>query len=575
LKNFIQKAFLAAALLWTAGATGQNILDNTGISGSMPFDGAYYQPDEKLGITDSTLDGKLLRMNAFTEVNYTWKNFSAGMRFEAYLPPLLGYDPPYEGVGVPYWFVNYKNDLIEVTAGNFYEEFGNGMTLRTYQEWTLGYDNSIRGLRVKVTPYKGIAIKGVWGVQRYYWEPYKDHNRGIVKGADANFYLNDMFKGMKNSKVKLEIGGSFVSDYQAGKSLDYVVGTDIYTLTLPENVANYGGRINLNIGGFNMTTEYTHKINDPSAMNHYIYKPGNGFYLNLAYSQKGFGITGQMKRIDNMSYKSKRSVTNNMLNINYLPSITKEHTYYLCSMYPYATQPVGEFGFSGQLTYSIKKNTRLGGKTGWNFVANYSQVNALGEQAINDTTPIGMPGTEGYTTSFFDIGKELYYREFSVEATKKFGKKWKGIFTYLNQAYNKDVVEGHNNEYGIIYSNIAVADITWRITADYALRWEIQGLWSLPATDIHEANTGDWTAGLVELTINPHWFFAISDQWNYGNPDTEMRLHYYNVNLGYVYNSTRIALAYGRQREGIICVGGVCRYVPASTGLTLTITSSF
>jgi hypothetical protein len=574
LKSFIRTALLAVTLAWASGAAAQNILDNTGISGSMQVDAAYYRPDSALGITDSTLDGRVLRMNGFTEVNYTWKNFSAGMRFEAYLPPLLGYDPQYEGAGVPYWFVNYKTELIEVTAGNFYEQFGNGMTLRAYQEWTLGYDNSIRGIRVKVTPHKGIAIKGLWGYQRYYWDPYKDHNRGIVKGADADLYLNDLFKGMENSKVKVGLGASFVSDYQAGKTLDYVIGDDIYTLTLPENVSNCGGRINLNIGGFNLYSEYVYKINDPSAMNHYIYKPGNGLYLNLAWSQKGFGISGQLKRIDNMSYKSKRSVTNNMLNINYLPSITKEHTYYLASMYPYATQPTGEFGFAGQLTYSINKHTKMGGKNGWNIMVNYSQVNAIGKDSVSGGY-IGEPGTLGYSSSFFDIGKNLYYRDFNIEVTKKFGKKWKGIFTYLNQAYNRDVVEGHKDEYGIVYSNIGVADITWRMTNDYSLRWEVQGLWSAKAKEGYENNTGDWAASLLELTINPHWFFSVSDQWNYGNPNAEMQLHYYNVNVGYVYNTTRIALAYGRQREGIICVGGVCRYVPASTGVTLTVTSSF
>ena len=572
MKSFTRKALLLFALLWASGAAAQSFLDNTGISGSMQFDGSYYMADDKLGITDSTLDGKSLRMNGFAEINYNWRNFTAGLRFEAYLPPLMGYDVQYEGVGVPYWFVNYKNDIIDVTAGNFYEQFGNGMTLRTYQEWTLGYDNSLRGLRVKVTPYKGITLKGVWGVQRYYWEPYKEHNRGIVKGADADFYLNDMFKGMEKSKVKLELGGSFVSNYQAGKTLDVVVGDTTYTLFLPENIANYGGRINLNIGGFNLYTEYAHKINDPSALNKYIYKPGDGFYANVSYSRKGFGISAQLKRIDNMSYKSKRSVTNNMLNINYLPSITKEHTYYLASMYPYATQPTGEFGFAGQITYSIKKNSKVGGKYGWNFIANYSQVNALGKTLIEG----GEAGTLGYKSGFFDIGDELYYREFSLEVTKKFNKKWKGIFTYLNQAYNRDVVEGHNSEYGIVHSNIGIADVTYRITDDLALRWELQGLWSKKAdTGLYEANTGHWAAGLVELTINPHWFFSVSDQWNYGNTDKEMRLHYYNVNLGYVYKATRIALAYGRQREGIICVGGVCRYVPASTGLTLTITSTF
>jgi hypothetical protein len=34
-------------------------------------------------------------------------------------------------------------------------------------------------------------------------------------------------------------------------------------------------------------------------------------------------------------------------------------------------------------------------------------------------------------------------------------------------------------------------------------------------------------------------------------------------------------LGYGKRREGIFCVGGVCRAVPASSGLEMTFTSSF
>ena len=122
----------------------QDFLKGSEVHGSMQADATYYLTDPKTGITDSTLAGKLIRMNAFTEVNYSLGNFTAGMRFEAYLPPLTGYDVQYNGVGVPYWYVNYKNDFIDITAGNFYEQFGYGMMLRTYQEWTLGYDNSLR-----------------------------------------------------------------------------------------------------------------------------------------------------------------------------------------------------------------------------------------------------------------------------------------------------------------------------------------------------------------------------------------------------------------------------------------------
>lgn len=547
----------------------QDFLKGSEIHGSMQADAVYYLTDPKTGITDSTLDGKLVRMNGFTEVNYSLGDFSAGMRFEAYLPPLAGYDQQYNGVGVPYWYANYKNEFIDITAGNFYEQFGNGLMFRTYQEWTLGYDNSLRGLRVKVMPYKGVTFKGVYGVQRYYWDPYKDYNRGIVKGADADFYLNDMIKGWEDGKVKLTLGGSFVSVYQQGKSQDIASGGKIYTIKLPENVSNYGGRLNLNIGGFNLFSEFAHKINDPSNRNNYIYKNGNGMFTNLSYSQKGLGISLMSKWIDNMSYKSDRSVTNNMVDINYLPSITKEHSYMLASMYPYATQPNGEVGLSATVTLRLDKNSTLGGKNGMSIALNFSQVNGLNKKPVNDSTAIDQFATQGYTSSFYGVGKDVYYQDANIEITKKFSKTWKGIFTWLYQTYNKDIVEGHaQGDYGTIYSQIGVADIEWKVAPRKTLRFELQGLWT-------KQDKGNWAGVLVEYTVSPHWFISVMDQYNYGNEVKENRINYYTLSAGYTHEATRIALSYGRQREGIICVGGVCRYVPATNGVTLTVTSSF
>jgi hypothetical protein len=202
------------------------------------------------------------------------------------------------------------------------------------------------------------------------------------------------------------------------------------------------------------------------------------------------------------------------------------------------------------------------------IAANFSQVNGIQKNQLNDTTLIGQTGTLGYKSSFYGIGKTLYYQDANVEVTKKFGKKWKGIFTYLYQSYNKDVVEGHVNQYGIIYSNIGIADLAWSITRKHNLRLELQGLWT-------KQDKGNWAAAMLEFTISPDWFFSVMDQYNYGNSDNGQQLNYYLISAGYTNHTSRIALSWGRQREGIICVGGVCRFVPATNGLTLTVTSSF
>lgn len=524
-----------------------------------------------MGITDSTLDGKLARMNGFAEINYTLKNFTAGMRFESYLPPLVGYDARYEGYGVPYWFVNYKNDKLDITAGNFYEQFGNGMSLRTWQDWNLGFDNSIRGLRVKFSPIDGITCKGVWGVQRNFWETYTGNNRGIVKGGDIDIFMNELFSGMKNRKTKISLGGSFVSNYQRGKTKDLLIDTLVYTLKLPENIGTYSGRLNLNVGGVNFYTEYAHKINDPTSMNNYIYKDGNGLFTSLSYSEKGLGIIGSAKIIDNMSFKSDRLVTTNQLDINYLPAINKQHTYALAAMYPYATQPTGEFGYSGTLTYTFKRHSQIGGKNGLTFAINFSKVTSLSKDSIFVNSAgqmaINRSGTLGYKSNFFSPGKQVYYQDFNIEVDKKFNQRVKGIFTFLSQVYNKEVIEGHATDYGLVHASIGIADLTYNITHTHSIRLELQGLWT-------KQDKGDWAAALLEFTIAPKWFMSVMDQWNYGNANTQQRLHYYLLSAGYTYNTTRISLSYGRQREGILCVGGVCRYVPAASGVTLTVNSS-
>ena len=70
-------------------------------------------------------------------------------------------------------------------------------------------------------------------------------------------------------------------------------------------------------------------------------------------------------------------------------------------------------------------------------------------------------------------------------------------------------------------------------------------------------------------------FFAFQDMYNYGNQNEDKRLHYSNINIGFLKGSTRFEIGYGKKREGIFCVGGVCKLVPSSNGLNLSITSSF
>lgn len=538
----------------------QEILDRGSLSGNIQIDAQYYITDSLIGA--KKVPEKVLS-NSFANLLYTNGKFTVGARFEAYLGPMLGYDERYKGVGIPYRFARFQGDIVDITAGTFYEQFGSGVILRTYNDWNLGYDNAFDGVRAIINPTAGITIKGLIATERSYWEEV-----GLVRGLDAEFALNDFIKPMKDLGTRITLGGSFVSKYQASQ-VDII--TDAmgmpYEFNFPENVGAFGGRLNIETDlGITFGGEYTWKDRDPSTENGKIYKTGQALILNLGYSTKGFGILLSAKSIDNMGFRTRRTGTKMDYMINYLPALSKVHGYSLAGFYPYATQPNGEVGFQADIFYKIKKGTVLGGKYGMDIKLNYAYASSIKKEQINPETPIGAAGTLGYKSSLFAMGDELYFSDFNIELSRRFGKKVKASVMYVNQIYNMTVIEGH--EAPNVYANIGIADVTYMFDKKNALRLEYQYL----ATKQDE---GDWMMGTLEYTISPAWFFSVSDMYNNGNADKERRLHYYSVSAGYVKGATRLSLSYGRIREGIVCAGGVCRVLPASNGLMFTLTSSF
>lgn len=144
-------------------------------------------------------------------------------------------------------------------------------------------------------------------------------------------------------------------------------------------------------------------------------------------------------------------------------------------------------------------------------------------------------------------------------------KDWKLILAYNYITYNLWLLQGHEDM--MRGHNVAV-DLTYKINNKHALRLEAQHL----AT---KDDFGNWIYAMLEYSISPNWFITIADQWNYGNEEVAKRIHYYNISAAYVLGTTRIAMNFGKTREGILCIGGVCRAVPASYGLGLSVTTSF
>ncbi len=124
--------------------------------------------------------------------------------------------------------------------------------------------------------------------------------------------------------------------------------------------------------------------------------------------------------------------------------------------------------------------------------------------------------------------------------------------------------------------NTAV-DFTFKLASKHALRVEVQHQAYSQDSSYYDKSyiNGNMVSGLLEYTIAPKWYFTIFDEFNYGNEFEEKRLHYVSASIAFIHEGSRIQFGYGRQREGILCVGGVCRQVPAASGFNLSISTSF
>ena len=526
---------------------------------------------------DNSVTEDNFRSNNYVTIDYNINKFSFGLQVEGYAPKsILNFSPSYnKQFALATAYVKYKTDKLEATTGHFYEQFGSGLTLRSWEDRQLGINNALLGARVKYNLTNNIESTGLVARQRYGFKLSESNIYGF--NTEINLAEMSNFTG-----TGLNIGLSFV-----GKDEPYVSQNPGFKgKDFPNYVYTTSSRIGFTHGGFYTNAEYVYKSDDVRIKTNTVHEgskyDGNAILLTLGYSQKGMGISGTYRRLENMNFYSERTAAGNLYNeqiMNYIPGLTKQHDYSLTNIYVYVAQSGADFSEltvnddgkvvgnvkdgeqGGQIDfyYKFKKGSTLGGKYGTKIAANFSQWGNLyttieqeNHESIYDTN---------YTTDLFNY-RTLYYRDFNLEVRKKWSKKLSSIFSYVNLFYNKSKLEGP--EYDEVNANIFIAESTYKLGKGKAIRTELQHLST-------QDDQGNWVAGTLEYNYSTKLGFFATDMYNYGFTEN----HYYNFGSSYTKNKTRIALSYGKQRDGLLCVGGVCRFVPASTGVNMSITTSF
>ncbi len=514
-------------LLLYAGATVPNLYaqDKGHLTGGLESNSIFYVKDNKLGMENSVYPDDHFGSNNYLKLDYTRGKFSAGIQLEGYFPALQGYDIGIYGdkktmLGMKY--VGWQDDNFGFRVGDIFEQFGSGLVFRSFEDRTLGINNSVEGVFASYSYKNILTLKGLYGHPRLYME-YAD---SWVRGADASLSLSEL-AGFRNFMLNVE--GSYVNRHET-------VDDELAEVMKP-NLDMYSARVNFDWNGLNGRVEYVGKGKDVSPSLLGTTAKGHGLLAELGYSHNGFSVLATYRELKYMSTQLSlnSSGTGNIL--NYLPALTRQYTYMLANLNPYQSNGEGERGGQIDVFYSLRNKGNR--SKYWNFHANASLF---------------------YSDKATTVKSRLLWRDINGDIERQWNKQLKTTLLVSVQEWSPT----HGMDDKTYASNIFVLDGLYKFDRKKSLRVEAQYLYS-------EDYEKDWIAGLIEFSLAPRWSFSLSDMYNLGTTD----MHYYNGSVSYTRKNTRLQLSYGRNRAGYVCSGGVCRYTPAYTGANLTLTTSF
>ena len=576
MKKFLLLLGVAVATVFAVEEASAQIKAGEGqVSIALESNNSYYAPDKKLEEIGLVVPEKRTRgdfgSNDYLKVDYNIGRFSVGVQVDAYLPAMYGYDfydycqrDSKLNMFITK-YVQWEDANWGVRLGDIYDQFGSGLIFRTYEDRALGFNNALAGARAYYNFNNMVNVKVVAGLPRL----YDVRSKSTVWGGDLSLSISDM-AGWYDGLVALE--GSYVGRYQKDAAVNYPVEGGMFKGVDNDILHMVSGRLNFEYAGFSLRGEYVSKLNED------IYNPtkdaakGNAITLDLGYNYQRFSASASFRRMENMTtfieYRPMGIGGGNSM--NYVPLLTRQHTYSLANLNPYRGSSVhtgGEVGGQIDLYYSLR-NPKARGKY-WNFHANFSMFNSLDHYNA-------MAGG--------DMEGRNVWIDFNFDVERQWNKQLKTTFFYSFQRWDEEINHYDGAHAHYCRSHIFVGDVTYKINKKHSLRFEAQYL----ASNDYE---GDWVAATIEYNFAPKFSFYVSDMWNcekmqdgaygnyYMNVDTyeyeHALLHYYQVGASFTHNSLRAQLSYGRNRAGYVCSGGVCRFQPAYTGVNLALTLSF
>ena len=572
-------------------------------------------------------EGEELRYGAHYQYNYfenlldlnlSYSRFNLFQQWEYSDPPTLGYSQQ----KLHKYYLEYIDDKITIKLGDIYTLYGRGLGINLFQDQSLDFDNSIRGIEFSFQPNDKFRLFGLKGSGQYEYKSdaasedrYNDkfiNNSVTVIGAE--FWIPWIYSNLSFLNIDHDMEFSLTDDVKEGRNA---------------NINNIGlsgswGPVDYYIE--NSKLDWTADGNVDESHNR-----GNYFYSSLSAHLFGFGITHEFKKYEAEDF---------LLSISNPPIVFRESASTLLSRTIHLINFKDEIGHQLEIIKRIGENYDL--LFNWSTAhrnKGYSNRNIMKEDppfpfAVPDTTIV----VENEHISLFEMNQFdlesvpfFPYNQLSVELEGYLLED--RLYFKLGSSLKKEILTNSNIEYD--YSLIEPeSDIDQTLL--YQNGYEYQKVLTLPNQFSYNFGDGSSLSSYLEFQWISNEFnrdkvysdevdkslsftneiynryltlsFRHPKKWTFGaiydyisfDPSNPLGFNIDSKNDNFIESALRnlgvdlknkwfgieivkdfnlhhqLTVFYGSESGGIRCANGVCSYqAPFVDGLKLTLRSIF
>ncbi len=484
-------------------------------------------------------------------------DFTAGVRYELDDPIEFGKGTK----GISSRYLQFKKDEFDVTAGNYYDLYGRGLSFNAFENRGLGINLQMDGLRVNYKKTFGRNIKFdakiIAGDMTYV--DFQDTSRTEKYAIRSGNFTLSPFK-------YATIGGSYL--FAKG---EIPLGSFINDIT----AEIFEGDLALNYKGIDFFTSYANKktITVPNALFAQSQGPrGDGLYSSIAYTRTGFGITLDYKNYRfNVVKPNERSTSSPVkpLPFQVAPAAIKEYSSTLLSRYPHTVDFGDEVGFQLDAIYNPNDHVTL------NFNASLSSrhydytdidTTVLTSYKRVDRSNAFLPSTKDPLSPYWELYFEVeYYARKNMTIKIAAGRQSSVVYSIVDPS-SSDKIRATTIPVEIKYDFLKL----YSIKAEIEQQWVYNSLRAATQTNFYNEYIS------LALSRSPSLVLAGSMEFSTDKEDPSGKKFWASGEITYKFNSSNTAtLSYGSERGGLKCTSGICRYVNPFKGFRLTITNNF